>query len=185
MDFLQSRPQTNDHTGQRQANDKPGSASSDGLDDTAEFEVPDDIWRQLEERRRSSVEGQAMATPFVWSVLGGQWTAAHKGVVYDAFKGRSTSALSKQWAASHSLLASASFSVKLYGDEGAQLLVETWVHRMNSFYTISRGSLCEQFRFSQEQLASVRNSDAFEHARNASVGAVRSRFEAVATLAPH
>lgn len=185
MDVLQRKSASKDK-GQRDPAGGEQSNPNDTEPQTAdqEFEVPGDMWEQLGELRLAASVAQAGSKAFVWSVLGGQWTASHKGVAHGAFKGRSTAADAKRWAQSHSLTPSASFSVKMYGEQSAQLLAEAWTGRVNKFFQISGGGLKGTFSFSDVHLASVGNSEEFELARAGAKGAARSRFDAVARLSP-
>lgn len=144
-----------------------------------------DLWSELAQRRQAAVDAQPEDLPaFAWGVLGGAWTARHKGVCYDAYKGRNTSMAAKAWAKEFFLCPTASFSVRMYGDENAQLLVEAWTMRMNAFFRMASSSKSSAFEYSRAQLDEVSNGVAFEAARQLAIGPARARFEAVATLAP-
>ena len=64
------------------------------------------------------------------------------------------------------------------------MLVETWCTRMNHLFEMCGGERLSLFAYSNAQLASIANSDEFEHARGLAGGAVRNRYDAVATLVP-
>ena len=72
----------------------------------------------------------------------------------------------------------------MYGEDNAQLLVQTWTDRMNAFMDMWSAQTEERLVYSTEQVASVKNSPEFEGARLLSIGAVRARFDAVGALAP-
>lgn len=124
-----------------------------------------DIWEEVYRRRQEATGAQSKTRGFVWSVLGGTWTARHRGVAYDDYKGESCSKDSANWAQRHLLASSASFAVKMYGDSGARLLAEAWAERMNAFYAISLGDKKIGHDFTAEEVSRVTNSSAFEDAR--------------------
>ena len=104
------------------ASDEEGEETALGIDD---------VWSELHARRKAVAAEQPVAEAFVWSVLGGAWTAKNKGVCFDAYKGRNATATAKAWARQYSLCPTAGFSGKKHGDHGAQLLAETWAARMS------------------------------------------------------
>jgi hypothetical protein len=125
-----------------------------------------------------------VAEAFVWSVLGGAWTAKHKGVCFDAYKGRPATAAARAWTHQYSLCPTASFSVQKYGGHQAQLLVETWATRMNFFFAVFDRQKDIDFAYTQAHIDGVANSDEFERARELATGLARARFDAVASMAP-
>jgi hypothetical protein len=187
LDHLQAKPRAANATAHGHDAARADDSGAGGVEpfaaDGVDIEVAD-VWGELLERRRLAAAEQPMVQAFVWSVLGGAWTAEHKGVAYDAFKGRNTSARGKTWAQRYSVTSTASFSVKMYGERQAQMLVEAWVHRMNEFYRMWDRQMKVDFVYTDEQLASVANSADFEAARALVVGPVKSRFNAVAALVP-
>ena len=118
----------------------------------------------------------------MWSVLGGAWTAKFKGVAFDSIQGCSSSAAGARWARSVGLNPTASFSIRLYSEQGARLLAETWTARMNAFYAMSGGR--SDRRFSDADVAGVTNSAEFEAMRRASAGQRLARLKTAPKTAP-
>ena len=82
------------------------------------------------------------------------------------------------------MCATASFAVKLYTDNDAQLLVECWVRRMTFFYWIFDSQGATNYEYSLADRNGISNSDEFEAARKLAKGQVRTRFDSIAQLAP-
>lgn len=146
------------------------------------FEPDLGVWDALRERRDRVAADQPAKLEFVWSVLGGAWTHKHKGVAFDSFQGRHSTASGEAWARSVSLPATASFSIRFYSEQGAQALAEAWADRMNAFFAIADGAVA--YRFSEAEISIVSNSAEFEVLRQGATGQRRSRFDQVACLRP-
>ena len=84
----------------------------------------------------------------------------------------------------YKLCATASFAVKLYADNEAQLLVECWVRRMTFLYSIYDSQEATNYDYSVQDFNGIRNSDEFEAARKLAKGQVRTRFDSIAQLSP-
>lgn len=89
------------------------------------------VMQDLHERRKAPAETcSEVEAHFRWQLRGGAWTAAHKGLSYDAFsagpivKGGRAEAWCLQWGVTRS----ASWSISVYGEEAALTLAKSWVH---------------------------------------------------------
>ena len=109
----------------------------------------------------------------------------HKGVVYDAYKGRLNTIDAKAWSVRYLLGSTGSFSVKMYGDLAAQSLVECWAERMSAFYRIYASQKAKNYEYTQADIDSVTNCEEFESVRTLAKGQSRARYDAIATVSPH
>ena len=71
-----------------------------------------------------------------------------------------------------------------YGDNQAQLLVETWTARMTFFFGVFFRGRDTDFVYTQALIDGVMNSDEFERARELATEAANARFDVVARMAP-
>ena len=117
-----------DHEQEDDADD--GASASSGASVASE-----EVWDELEMRRQHwQVVDPVEYDAFSWELLGGKWTALNKGCSFDAFKAEGKPMV-REWLLSHRLALSFSASIALYGEEEAQLLVSSWCHRLNFFWS--------------------------------------------------
>lgn len=114
-----------------------GGATSDE-DEASECVVdPMQVMDELMQRRFALADnGKDHEAHFRWQLRGGAWTAAHKGISFDAFsagpilKGGLAERFCLEWGVTRS----ASYSIALYGEQTAHTLAKAWVHKHEWFY---------------------------------------------------
>ena len=67
---------------------------------------------------------------FKVQVRGGAWTAEHTGMAIDSFRAFATRGFASQLCARFHIGATATFSIRLYSEDGAQRLAHLWCHKM-------------------------------------------------------
>ena len=77
---------------------------------------------------------------FGWSLRGGKWTLARKGVSFDCFLASSKSHAAAALCDQFGLARSGSFPIALYGEHEALLLGKSWPHRMEFLLHAWQGS---------------------------------------------
>lgn len=137
-------------------------------------------------QRRAEVAGAdaAVAQGFAWTVLGGKWTLQHRGVAFDSYRGQASSKAAKEWAASHHLQASSTFSLAKYGPEICGVLVQCWTDKMNHFYEVSGRRPAPAFSFSEQHAASFGEKEEFSSLFGSAPHAVVQRAQALRELRP-
>jgi hypothetical protein len=75
----------------------------------------------------------AEGEPFALSIRGGRWTRLHKGVDFDAYRSQAAGGLAREFCATYRLVASATFSVRAYGEPACFSLATYWSRTMR-FY---------------------------------------------------
>lgn len=107
--------------------DKPQRGAEEVVPDTQE----EDVFQVVQGRRLlwAAEHGEGVEH-FGSSLRGGQWTAAHVGDAVDSLRCSATTARAKRVCHLHDMPLSATFSLKMYGDEVASLLGEVWIARM-------------------------------------------------------
>ena len=90
----------------------------------------EDVMSELYAKRLSLAEGEGCgdATNFVWLLRGGRFTSAKTGMTFDCFASSAKKGLPSDWCLAWGLTRSASFSIRLYGEETAFQLARCWVH---------------------------------------------------------
>lgn len=71
---------------------------------------------------------------FLWTLRGGRWTAKHTGMAYDSFRAYAVAGNPATWCGLMSIVATATFSIRLYTEDGARMLADNWCHRMEFLY---------------------------------------------------
>ena len=96
----------------------------------AEEGTADDVMDELYAKRLSLAEGEGCgdANNFVWQLRGGRFTSAKTGMTFDCFASSAKKGMPSDWCLAWGLTRSASFSIRLYGEETAFQLVRCWVH---------------------------------------------------------
>jgi hypothetical protein len=112
-----------------------GRDDGDGGEEVFDMDI-EDVYTELWGHREEAGLPKKPGMPFHWIVLGGAWTAAHKGVAYDAYKALASSAEAREWAHSYSLPLSASFALARYGEETAAILATFFCDKMNHLWRI-------------------------------------------------
>ena len=73
---------------------------------------------------------------FKTGVLGGKWTAKHKGVPFDAIQGSARGVLAQSFCRRRNVQLSARFDVSAYGQVACNVLARAWCHRMQYYYNL-------------------------------------------------
>jgi hypothetical protein len=121
----------------------------------------EDVWAELEE-----IRGKWRALPevrdndFGVTVLGGQWTARHRGVAADALKGHARTAEAQSWCRRVGVPVSARFEISAYGQAAAATLARAWCSRMQHFYNLAE-EMPEDADFTDEQRGSWQEPSEF------------------------
>jgi hypothetical protein len=110
--------------------------------DTAEDDNPavsaEDIINLLYERRFQLEATVGEVCDFKVQLRGGQWTAEKTGMAYDSFRGYAMLGEASHMCARYHLGATATFSIRAYGENGAQRLATLWCHRMQWYLDLLR-----------------------------------------------
>ena len=124
-------------------------------------------------------------TDFKVQLRGGQWTATRVGEAFDSFRVFAMKGDASRLCASFGMTATATFSIKLYTEAGAERLAQLWCHRMQGYLDIWRAhGAADDFRFDDAVLSSYEEpeagpvhaggSDSFQR-RLATIRAIRPR----------
>lgn len=138
----------------------------------------------LHQRRAEVAVADAASDGFSWTVLGGKWTMQNRGVAFDSYRGQPSSKTSKDWAASHNMQTSATFSLAKYGPEVCAIMVQYWTDKMNHYYRVSKGQRAPAYQFSEQDLASFVEEDEFASLFGSAPRAVAQRAQALRDLRP-
>lgn len=96
-----------------------------------------DIMLQLAKVRQSFLEAKEdRCLDFQVTILGGQWTAAHKGVAADAFSAAAKGNMAIQWCKRRAIPQSARYEISLYGQEAAAAMARCWASKMQYMFNI-------------------------------------------------
>ena len=115
------------------------SSGSSGLEQEPPQEAVDDedvcadtsVMEQLEKYRQAWQESKEIRChDFQVSVLGGAWTAKHKGVIADAFSGAAKGELALNWCRARGMPKSARYEISAYGEEFASIFARAWCSKM-------------------------------------------------------
>lgn len=90
------------------------------------------VMLELSERRQALAETRGEADPpFRWQLRGGAWTAANKGMIFDAIAAGPSvkGGAAEEWCLQWGVTRSASYSIALYGEDAAIALARAWVER--------------------------------------------------------
>jgi hypothetical protein len=154
------------------------------IDESLEDEVAalDALW----DRRAELASDQVADTgAFTYTLRGGTWTHAHRGVAYDSFRALAANGQPQRFCANFGLAKTATFSIAKFGEEHCQALCKAWAHRMHFLYAVwvESGAL-PTFRFCEADFRCfVRLLDVQRLAGEASV-AFRDRLESINGLRP-
>jgi len=141
----------------------PDSSSESDSSDT-QSELEDDLpefggkqaWEELQQVRERMVDlPEKRAGDFVVSVLGGVWTAKHRGVAADAVQGRAKGQAVISWCHKAKVLQSARFEISAYTEASAGILARAWCSKMQHFWNLSMQSPEQPTAFSAEDKRSL------------------------------
>ena len=99
------------------------------------------MWEELEQARLEW-ESAPEDTPVYFRVvvLGGKWTAAHKGRAADAISGQASGKDAEKWCRSLKHVGAtitSRYDMELYTAERAAILARAWCSKMQHFYSIT------------------------------------------------
>lgn len=124
------------------------------------------------------------ATPdFSVELLGGAWTASHRGVSYDAFRGAAHAGNPQAFCELFGLQKSFRASIRLCTEPLANLIAQAWCSRMQFFYDKYHIEGCGA-DFSDEALASFAEDPEVAKAHQLHAGLVRQRLDNVRAMRP-
>ena len=116
---------------------RQGASDLDGDQEELDTDVAE-VFELLHAKRAEwELDCPRLGGDFKCSLLGGAWLHAHTGRTYDAFKGEVRTTAARKWCLTQGLHCSARFDVALYGERGASILSQAWVHRMQHLYDCS------------------------------------------------
>lgn len=90
----------------------------------------EDVVQAMYERRFHWAGQEADLNDFKVQLRGGTWTQEHTGVCYDSFRGFAMKGEAQQMCSIFRLTGTATFSIKLYSEEGAHRLASLWCDKM-------------------------------------------------------
>ena len=73
---------------------------------------------------------------FTWALRGGGWTALHRGVPYDSFRGQAANGTAKLFCQLYGFAQSNTFSIALFGEAHAQQLARMWCDKLQFFFNM-------------------------------------------------
>jgi hypothetical protein len=107
-----------------------------GLDNEAALDA-EEVFDALHARRMAwSGDGHPRERPFAWAVLGGRWTAAHRGVAFDAFQGKTMSSDARTFVGMPMMQQTCRWSLSLYGEYACFVLATCWVSKMTYLFAL-------------------------------------------------
>jgi hypothetical protein len=92
---------------------------------------------ELREAREVAAQGRDGCDDFRVRVLGGAWTAAHKGVSFDAYRGECCCQQASVFLEAQQPPKSARFDVAVYTVAGAALMARTWCEKCQHLFDIA------------------------------------------------
>jgi hypothetical protein len=156
----------------------PGAAADDMEGDSSDDDdaVVTAIFDALGAKRAALAdESELEFDNFRVTILGGQWTAKHKGVPFDAVQATARGDLPNAWSIKHGLNRSARFELALYGEAWAPVLARGWAHRMQFFYNLHVSSGTDDYRYTAVDAALYVEPAEFRRAADALDSAAASK----------
>ena len=121
----------------------------------AEILSVEDVVDMLYKRRYLLAHDATEVADFKVQLRGGQWTAAHVGEAYDSFRSFAMKGDASRLCALFGMTATATFSIKLYTEAGAERLAQLWCHRLQWYLDVWMAhGRAEDFRFDDALVAS-------------------------------
>ena len=94
-------------------------------------------------------------------VRGGKWTMAHHGVAADAMRGECRSEMVRDWCIGYGFPQSMTFSIALYGREGAARMAAEFARRGNFFVSLWANSSDDDFVYEQWHIDACPEDESF------------------------
>ena len=122
---------------------------------------------------------------FPVKTLGGDWTMAHLGRPFDAFRSEPRGEAAVEWAVLYGFgKYGARFNLGLFGIANAHMLCLTWASKCQHFYAIYKGQANDRYQYTDDDLATWVDPVAFVDARNDAAGPARRRYDWLAAKFP-
>ena len=153
-------------------------------DDAGGFDAA--VEHLLSRRAELAAAREEVEPNFTWTLRGGRWTAEHLGVPYDSFRAYALPAAPLAWCRLMNITATATFSIRLYSEDGARMLAEFWCHRMEWLYSFwtEADDPAETFRYSAAALDAYVWPPAVAAARADASVAMANRMDEIAEKRP-
>lgn len=114
----------------------PEAVGDDSADEQDCIVDASQVMAELQSRRAALADVGEGEAHFRWRLRGGAWTAAHKGLTYDAFSAGPIvkGGLAEAWCVQWGVTRSASWSISMYGEEASLTMAKAWVHLHEWFF---------------------------------------------------
>lgn len=156
-------------------------------DDDVQAADVDAIFEELYRRRaEAEVEaGEQADAPFSWSVLGGRWTAEHRGVACDAYSCKASSAAARDFIAKFGMQKTFRVSIQQYGELVCSALCRAWVHKMTWLYRMwEESAFSPDFQFLSADVRSYEEPAEVAGIFEGGGQAVRGRIAQIRSIGP-
>ena len=157
-----------------------------GLEDETALDA-EEVFDALHAKRMEWVgDGHPRERPFAWTVLGGRWTAAHRGVAFDAFQGKTMSSDARTFVGMFMMQQTCRWSLSLYGEYACSVLATCWVSKMTYLFElwVDAGS-SGAWKCTVEQLGAFSEPLEFTALAAGASGRLMQRITELRTLAPN
>ena len=146
----------------------------------------EDIFVELQEARArvAAESGKGDGSDFRMRVLGGKWTAEHRGRAFDAYAGEASAGEPSKWAVQYSMGRSARFDVSLYTAKGASCLAKTWRCKCQYFYDIWLVSGGGRYAYTADDIAGWPEPEEFTELASSYTGRALQRCLWLRDLSP-
>lgn len=112
------------------ASQAPEATGGDSDEDKGCIVGAAQVMAELQARRTALTEVGEVEANFRWRLRGVAWTAANKGLTYDAFSGGPIvkGGLAEAWCSQWGVIRTASWLISAYGEDAALIMAKAWVH---------------------------------------------------------
>jgi len=143
------------------------------------------VFSDLDRVRAGLVEGADEESDWRVTVLGGAWTAMHRGQAFDAFRAAPrTNSSAEAWAVSYGMGRSVRIDVSLYGAGPANDMARAFALKCQFFFDLWEGKGAEHYEFTEEDLASYAEPPWFAALEFVLHGRALARFQWLPDLQP-
>ena len=127
----------------------------------AEILSAEDVIDLLYERRYLLAHAATEVTDLKVQLRGGQRAAAHVGEAYDSFRSFAMKRDASRLCALFGMTATATISIKLYTEAGAERLAQLWCHRLQRYLDLWRAhGKADDFHFDDAVLSTYEEPEA-------------------------
>ena len=140
--------------------DEGGESDHEGEDSDA---VSEGVGDELDMLRDAfgMHDGMGDCQFFITGLRGGRWTKKHKKVTCDCVCTRASGSVAREWAQEFNMGRQHSFSIRLYGEEGATKMALEVARRCEHFFQQYLWSDSLEHEYTPEELASYQESRQF------------------------